>query len=55
MISWIPLLLNRNSDNVLHDIKFAFTPDKDTPDGISHEMVGAGLVDGKDVIVGEFV
>lgn len=41
----------RNENQVLNDIKFNFSSDTDTPEGISQEMVGAGLVDGKDVVV----
>jgi len=43
----------RNSQQELHDIKFEFKNEQDTPDGIAQELVGAGLVSGMDKIIGK--
>uniref|UniRef100_A0A914HHL9 non-specific serine/threonine protein kinase n=1 Tax=Globodera rostochiensis TaxID=31243 RepID=A0A914HHL9_GLORO len=41
----------RNQQRELNDIKFDYSPDADTVDGIAHELVTAELIDGHDLVV----
>lgn len=45
------MCLCRNAKRELNDIRFEFAVGKDSAEGIATELVGAGLVDGKDITV----
>ena len=45
------VLRMRNANRELNDIRFEFAVGKDSTEGIASELVGAGLVDSRDIVV----
>lgn len=44
------VIFYRNAKRELNDIRFEFAVGKDSAEGIASELVGAGLVDGQDIV-----